>query len=266
MYRPFYGLKRLPFSREVAPDDIFGSPELDELHTRLLYLVDTKGIGLLLGEPGAGKSTALRRLRAALHPDQVRPVYLFDTAANARDFFRHIALELGIEPQWSRSMNLRAIQAEIVRLVTERKLKVMLVIDEAHRLRPDVLLDLAILCNFEWDSANRLTMILAGQSALRSTLRLATLEAITQRITLRYTLRGFDRDTCRLYLEHRLTSAGCDRPVFSQPAIESIYNATGGVMRRIDAIAHHALAAAAIQKDTIVDIEHIQRAAEEIRP
>ena len=73
-------------------------------------------------------------------------------------------------------------------------------------------------------------------------------------------------DTCHIYVEHRLASAGCDRPIFSQPAIESIYNATGGVMRRVDAIAHHALAAAAIQKSSIVDIEHVQRAAEEIRP
>ncbi len=266
MYRPFYGLSRLPFSREVAHEDLFTSPQLDELHTRLVYLVDTQGIGLLLGEPGSGKSTALRRLRAELHPDQVRPIYVFDTAAGSRDFYRNMALELGIDPAWSRAMTLRAIGAEVGRLVTERKLKVIIVIDEAHRLRPDVLLDLAVLTNFEWDSANRLTLILAGQTALRGTLKLGALEAIAQRITVRYTVRGFDREECSRYLEHRLAAAGCERPLFSQPAVESLYNASGGVMRRIDALAHHALAVAATRRDKIVDIEHIQQAAEETRP
>ena len=266
MYRKHYGFRRLPFDRDLPAEDLFPNSCLDELHSRLTYLVQTRGIGIVTGEPGSGKTTALRRLRMSLHPDQVRPLYVFDTAVNAADLYRQIAAELGIEAQWSRAMTLRAIQQEIARLVKERKLTVLLVLDEAHRLRPEVMVELPLLTNFEWDSTNRLAILLAGQTALRSILRRAVLEALNQRVTVRYNLDGFDRENTEQYIEHRLRTAGVDRALFSKPAIEAIYNTTGGVMRSIDAIAHHALTAASSARDKIVDIEHVRIATQENRP
>ena len=74
-----------------------------------------------------------------------------------------------------------------------------------------------------------------------------------------------DRDTTRLYLEHRLRLAGVDRPLFSDPAVEALFSGSGGLMRHIDALAHHALAAAAIRHSRIVDPDHVLSAAEELR-
>ena len=96
-------------------------------------------------------------------------------------------------------------------------------------------------------------------------LRLAHLEALTQRITVRYTLGGFDRPTTQLYLEHRLGVAGASRPVFTEPAIEAIHQSSQGVMRRIDTLAHYALAAAATAHLSQVEPEHVLQAAEETR-
>jgi type II secretory pathway predicted ATPase ExeA len=265
MYRPFYGFSRLPFERDLPADLLFRVPALDELHARLCYLADTRGIGLLYSEPGCGKTTALRRFKEALHPDQVRLVYLYDTTVNAADLYRQLAMELGIEPRWRRSMTFRAVQEEIVRLATERRLTVLLVIDEAHRLRPDVLAELPLLTNFEMDSGARLALLLCGQVGLRQRLRMAELEPLAQRVTVRFALRGLDRDGTRLYLEHRLRVAGVDRPLFSEPAIEAIFNASQGVFRRIDGVAHHALAAGAAARARIVDADHVVSAAEEIR-
>jgi len=266
LYAPAFGFTHPPFHGPLAADQLFRPPGLEELHSRLRYLVDSRAIGLLTGEPGSGKSTALRRLRDALHPDQVRALYLHDTLVNPADFCRQLALALGLQPEWSRAMTFRLIQQEIQRLVQERHLTVLLIIDEAHNLRSDVLALFPLLTNFDWDGGGRLAVLFAGQSGLRQTLRLSHLEALAQRITIRFALRGLDRDTTRLYLEHRLKIAGLDRPLLTAPAHEALFEASQGVMRRIDTLAHHALAAAALSRAKLVEPEHILQAAAELRP
>jgi general secretion pathway protein A len=265
LYTTAFGFTRPPFHGPLAADDLFRPPGLEELHSRLRYLVDSRAIGLLTGEPGSGKTTALRRLRDDLHPDQVRAVYLHDTLVNPADFCRQLALALGLQPEWSRAMTFRLIQQEIQRLVKDRHLTVLLIVDEAHNLRPEVLALFPLLANFEWDAEGRLAILLAGQSGLRQILRLSHLEALTQRITIRFTLRGFDRDATRLYLEHRLKTAGLERPLFTAPAHEALFEASQGIMRRIDTLAHHALAATAISRAKLVEPEHVLQAAEELR-
>lgn len=266
IYNHVFGFTQQPFTRGPQSSELFRAPLLDELHSRLVYLVEHRAMGLLTGEPGSGKSTALRRLRDELHPEQVRSLYVHDTAVNPGDFCRQVALELGLEPSFSRALTLRAIQHEIHRLANERHLTVLLVLDEAQALRPDVLALLPMLTNFNWDSGAPLAVLLAGQSGLRQTLRRAHLESLAQRLTVRYALRGFDRPTTQLYLEHRLKLAGVDRPLFVEPAVEALWQASQGVMRRIDTLAHHTLAVAAAQRATQILPDHVLQAAQETRP
>lgn len=261
----FFGFAKDPFERDLPPDKRFVAPVLDELHARLEWLVRTRGLGLVDGAPGTGKTTALRRLRDSLHPEQVRPLYIHDTAVNVADLYNQIALEMGIEPCWRRAMTFRAIRQEVDRLGRERRLTILLVIDEAHRLRNDVLAELPVLTSFDWDGQARMPLLLVGQTGLAGRLRMGVLEALAQRITVRYRLQGFDRDTTRAYLEHRLEMAGVDRPVFTEPAIEALFNASQGIMRKIDAIAGHALAAAAMERARLADIDHVRAGAEEMR-
>jgi len=265
IYTSVFGFARPPFQREIASAQLFRAPALDELHSRLHYLVENRALGLLTGEPGSGKSTALRRLRDDLHPDQVKTVYLYDTAVSPLDIVRQIALELGLEPPASRALIRRAIQLEVQRLVQQRHLTVLLILDEAQGLRPDSLALLPLLNNFDFDNAGRLAILLVGQSGLRQKLCMAHLEPVAQRITVRYGLEGFDRDTTALYLQHRLKIAGLDRPLFTEPALEALHQASQGVMRRIDTLAHHALATAATQRATTLEPEHVLQAAEETR-
>lgn len=108
-------------------------------------------------------------------------------------------------------------------------------------------------------------MLPVGQSGLRQTLRRAHLEALAQRLTVRFALRGLDRETTKLYLEHRLRQAGLERPLFTEPALEALWQASQGVMRRIDTLAHLTLAAAALERNPQIQPEHVLKATEEIR-
>lgn len=264
-YQHLFGFTHLPFKQGCSAERLFTCSQLDELHARLRFLVEHQATGLLTGEPGCGKSTALRRLRETLNPEQVKLLYLFDNTGSERDFCAQIALELGIEPVMSRVLTLRAIQREIRRLVEERHLDVLLLIDEAQGLRTEVLDLLPRLTNFEWDARSRIAILLAGQSGLRQKLRLAHLEPLAQRITVRFHLKGFDRENTAQYLQHQLKSVGVDRPLFSEAAIEALFTASSGVMRRINLIAHHALALAATQGQNHLEPEHVLKAAEECR-
>ncbi len=264
-YTHTFGFTQLPFQRDIETEQLFRASDLDELHARMRFLVDHRAMGVLTGEPGSGKSTALRRLRDDVHPEQVRILYLFDTFGSPSDFCRQIALELGLQPLPSRTLTLRAIQHEIQRLVQQRHLSVLLLIDEAQALRPDVLALLPVLTNFDWDSRGRLALLLVGHSGLRQKLRMAHLEALAQRITVRFHLAGFDRDTTKSYLEHRLRISGVDRPLFTDSATEALFNVSQGIMRRVDTLAHHALALAATARAKIVEPDHVLKAAEEDR-
>ena len=240
-------------------------PDLDELHARLRFLVEHRALGLLTGEPGCGKSTALRRLRDELHPEQVQLIYVSDTHGTPRDLCALIALELGIVPAFSRVRMLRDVQNEIRRRAEERSLQVLLLVDEAQSLRNDVLALIPQLRNFSWDRRPPLAVLLAGQTGLRQKLRLAHLEPLAQRITVRYHLRGLDREQTEAYLLHRLKLAGVDRPLFASEAVEALHTNTVGVMRKIDGLAHDALALASTLGENVVDAEHVHRAAQEQR-
>ena len=116
-----------------------------EVEARLHYLIELKGIGLLTGEVGSGKTTVCRHVAAALHPGLHRVGYVSLTTGNVLDMYIAIAWELGLPTERSRATAFRAIRAETTRLVCEAKQLPVLVIDEAQHLRNDVLEDLRLL-------------------------------------------------------------------------------------------------------------------------
>ena len=142
----------------------------------------------------------------------------------------------------------------------------MLIVDEAHHLRSDVLEELRLLTNYAMDSENRLCLLLVGQTELRRRLAMAVHEALNQRIVVRYHLTGLTRDELPSYLIHRLQLAGCTLPLFEPAAIEALFQASQGLPRKLNRTAHYALSAAALVKARQVSPEHIQTALDEFRP
>jgi type II secretory pathway predicted ATPase ExeA len=264
MYRKHFALTRHPFEKDLAPDDLFDTAALTELTVRLQHLLDMRGIGLVTGESGSGKTTACRRLVAGLNTGLYRVLYTSLTTGNVMDLYKTIAWELGLPTERNRAALFKQIRSEVSRLCAENRLRPVLIVDEAHHLRTDVLEDLRLLTNYAMDSENRLCVILVGHPGLRRRLAMAALDALAQRIVVRAHVRGVSREELGPYLEHRLRLAGCELPLFEPPTVEAIFQASNALPRRINLLAHHALFAAALAKAKTVTTEHIQAALQEV--
>ncbi len=223
---------------------VFASQAGRETETRLQHLLELRGIGLLTGEAGCGKTSICRRVTASLHPGLFRVFYVSLTTGSVLDTYQAIAWELG--------------------LAGESKQFPVLVIDEAHHLRNDVLEDLRLVTNFEMDSEHRLCLLFIGLTELRRRLSMAVHESLAQRIVVRQHLAGLDRDELEPYLAHRLSLAGCQLPLFEPAALEALFQASRGLPRRINGIAHYALAAAAIDQARAVSSQHLERGCQEL--
>ena len=266
MYLRHFAFTRLPFETPAETDELFDSSARREAEARLDHLVELRGIGLLTGEVGSGKTTVCRRLTARLHPGLYRVHYISLTTGNVLDMYKSIAWELGLPVERSRAAAYQAIRTEISRLVTEAKQLPVLIVDEAHHLRNDVLEDLRLLTNFAMDAEQRLCLILVGLTELRRRLAMAMHESLAQRLVVRHHLAGLDRDETDAYVEHRLRLAGCELPLFEAPAVEALFQSARGLPRQINRIAHYALSAAALEGAKTVNAEHLQHALEELQP
>jgi len=251
MYLRHFALTRFPFHDNLDTDELFDSSAITEAETRLHHLLELKGIGLLTGEVGSGKTTVCRKVTAALHAGLYRVFYLTLSTGNVMDMYKSIAWELGLPTERNRAGASRAIRIEVTRLVIEAKQLPVLVVDEAHHLRNDVLEDLRLLTNYQMDAENRLCLLLVGLTELRRRLSMTVHES---------------RDELPRYLEHRLRLAGTELPVFTAPAIEILFQATNGMPRKVNRIAHYALTAAALDDQHQVNDQHLHAALEELRP
>jgi general secretion pathway protein A len=264
MYRKHFGLTGHPFGKDLVPEDLFVSAANRELEVRLNHLLDLRGIGLVTGEVGSGKTTLCRKVVSSLHGGLYRVFYVCLSTGNTMDTYKSIAWELGIPIERNRAGLYRCIRVEVTRLCVETKVRPILIVDEAQLLRSDVLENLRLLTNYEMDSQNRLCLVLVGQAELRRRLSMAVHEALSQRIVVRHHLGGLSREELPLYLAHLLRLAGTELSLFEPAAVEALFQATNGLPRKVNLLAHHALTAAALGRAKVVSPEHVQAASPEV--
>ena len=264
MYQQHFAFTHYPFENNLEPDALFDAACHREAQVRLNHLLELRAIGLLTGEAGCGKTTVCRQATATLHPGLYRVFYVTLTTGNVMDIYKAIAWELGLPTERNRAAAFHVIRAEITRLTLESKQRPVLIVDEAHHLRNDVLEDLRLLTNYAMDAENRLCLLFVGLTELRRRLRMAVHESLAQRVAVRYHLAGLARDELPDYLTHRLRLAGCELPLFEPPAIEALFQATQGMPRKVNRLAHYALTAAALDNAKAVTDEHLQTALDEV--
>lgn len=248
MWESFFGFKKTPFSDSPDVKQLFASEAWDQVKTRLEFLANHHGVGLLTGEVGAGKSTAARAFSATLNPNLYKILYVHFSSGSALDLLRQIALELNLEPAHRRGDLGRQIAEAVVRLNQGKKQHPILIVDEAQLLPPPALEQLPLLLNFDMDSSRYLTLLLIGQPLLRRTLSLQMHEALRQRISVHYHLEGLTREELDAYLAQQLKTAGLAQPLFDDTARQALYQATKGILRKVNKLALTALRLAAARK------------------
>lgn len=252
MFATFFGFKKLPFSQNPDPQQLFESQAWSQLKLRLSFLAEHHGVGLLTGEVGAGKSTAIRHLASCFNTSFYKILYLYWTCGSALDLLRQLALALDLQPAHLRGDLFRQIAEAIVRLNKSKKQHPILVLDEAHLLSHAALEQLPLLLNYEMDSCSYLTLLLVGQPLLRRTLALQLHEPLRQRIAVHYHLEGLSREELEAYLTQQLKTAGTSQPLFEETARQALYQATKGVPRKVNKLALTALRLAAARQANLV--------------
>jgi len=240
-----FGFHKTPFTREIEVNDMLPMPHLDEQRDALLEQLERRASAAIIAPAGAGKSCLLRSLRARLPEARYRVHYVKVTDLSKRDFCREIATAIGAKPAGSYPMLVRRLQEDFEQNGAADGVRPVLVIDEAHDIRPDVLSILRILTNFEWDSRLVLGVILAGQPKLEAMLKNGPLEDVAQRLSYYARLRLLSRDETASYLEHRCTVAGARSAPFDAGAVEAVVDMSRGNLRAIDQLCLGALGVAA---------------------
>jgi type II secretory pathway predicted ATPase ExeA len=260
MYQEFYGFTRLPFERDIPPDDLFASQPQQEMAARLTYLLRQQGLGLVTGDIGAGKSTAMRAFTARLDPNRYFVVYLSNPTVGVSGLYRDILTALHHQPPFSRPRQVAAIRAAFAELAESKRRFPLLVIDEAHLLPPHAFEQFRLLIADQMDSQSLAALVLVGQPNLRDLLRLSTNQAFYQRLSVRYHLPPLDLQNAIAYIKHHLHLAGCHgAPLFTDDAMTRIFDYTKGVPRQINQVCATALLAGMIDKKEVIDEATIRK-------
>lgn len=262
--RSHFGLTEVPFTREFAVEDRWPSPHLDEVRTDLLRVLDQRQSAALIAPAGSGKTALLRALRAELPEARYRVHYVKVTSLSKRDMTREIALASGVPPAGSYPSLVRRLQDRFETTQLDDGIRPVLILDEAHDLRPEVLALVRILTNFQMDSRLVLSVILAGQPPLLAMLKRDELEAVARRLTHCSVLRLLSRGETRKYMEHRLRVAGSRQFAFDEPAVDAVHEITRGNLRAIDTLCGKALEIAAQEAQPTVGVATVAAARQRL--
>ena len=243
MYCDFFGFSEKPFTITPNPHFVFLSSIHREAYARLLYgVVSHAGFIALTGEVGTGKTTMLRTLLSQFEPEKYRSALIFNPCMSAEQLLAAICREFGVDAgEKSRSGYLDALYMFLIEQNSAGR-TVLLVIDEAQNLEPDVLEQVRMISNLETERDKLIQIILAGQPELSDVLRRHDLRQLNQRITVRCRLTPMNLDDTSRYINHRLKISGSRIPdIFPPAAVRRIYRFSRGIPRLINVACEQAL-------------------------
>ncbi len=256
MYLNFFGLKEQPFGVTPDPRFLYLSEAHKEALASLYYGIEAnRGFIGLIAQPGMGKTTMLFHLLETFRTS-ARIAFLFQTHCNSREFMRLLLAELGCEEDTQDLVRMYDEFNTRLLKIAEEGNRLIVVVDEAQNLEPEVLETLRLLSNFETSKAKLMHIILAGQPALAQKLSSPGLAQLRQRISIVQGLAPFPAWEVKNYVEHRLRIAGYrGNPIFNTEVYDSITTAAEGIPRNINNFCFNALSLACALRKRTVDAE-----------
>jgi general secretion pathway protein A len=262
MIQAYFGFKRQPFVKDLQTTQMFQSFDLKEAGTRLQILKQNRGIFCLTGEPGAGKTSALRKFVEELNPQTHIHCYTPHATVNKGDLYRQINQLLKLPPRVRKTDLFEQIQRGIQDLHDIQGKTPVIILDEAHLIDHDTLQELILITNFQMDSKVPFLLVLIGQPDLRERLKRRMHEPLNQRITLRYHMAGLTtEEETRDYILHHLKIAGRTDPLFEETAFQMLQQLGQGLPRKVGNLANLAMTLAMSKRSQSVSADLVVQAS-----
>jgi len=267
VYKSFFGLKKNPFNVNPDPSYLYLTPQTRRTLDELTYGIESrKGLMLLTGEAGTGKTTLVNHLLLWLEHQRARTAFIFNSHLDSKQLFDFIfsEFEIPVTPQ-AKDNPLLAFNDWLLARYRARDL-VVLIVDEGQGLPIHVLEEIRLLSNMELPNEKLLQIILVGQPELDAKLRRPDLRQLQQRIGLRCRTAPLTLEEVAGYIENRLHTAGSgSNLVFEADAVEAVYSYSGGIPRVINLLCENALINAYVEHTKVISAPLVEEAARELQ-
>ncbi len=265
MYLDYWGVEEPPFENVPNKSIFFRSPQHDEAMIRLLYAVEhKKGVAMLTGDVGSGKTTVTRALMSRLTKDRFDFKLISNPALGPLDLIRAILMKFGEDAESdSKTVLLGQLNNRLLQNY-EQNISTVLAFDEAHVIVDSGTLDeLRMLLNMQSDDQFLITLVLIGQPPLLKTI--SGLQPLKERIGIKYHLDPLDIQNTMRYILFRLKSAGATRGIFTKEAIYAIFEYSQGIPLRINNICDRSLLIGLMNGTKNVGSKIVSEAIEDLR-
>lgn len=266
MYKNYWEMEYNPFQpkNNLKETNTFESKDFINAKKRLEHLNKLGGIGLLTGISGTGKTYALKEFADNLNPSLYKIVYIPLSTVTVLEFYKSLAYGLDLNPPSRKVDIFNAIQERLINLSSDQSKQCVIIIDEAQYLRTGILNDLKLLLNFEMDSKNYASLVLAGQPLLNNILSKKVHEALKQRIVMNYNFQGISKEEGKKYILDKIKESGVYHKIITESALEAIVSSGNGAIRKINSMVDKCLFIGSISNVKMINTDIVMEAQNEI--
>ncbi|MBF5044256.1 AAA family ATPase [Aggregicoccus sp. 17bor-14] len=260
-YLDYFELTQEPFSNAPVSRFYYNSTQHSQALTRLMHAVSyMKGLSILVGDIGAGKTTLARRMLDSLPESEYEAALLviIHSGITANWLLRRIALQLGVESPAQEKLALLSQLYQRLLQIYESGKKAVVLIDEAQMLETrEIMEEFRGLLNLEVPERKLISFVFFGLPDIEKNLKLDP--PLAQRVALRYKLEPFTAESTEAYVKHRLRLAGCPRLPFTPEALLAVHEHSGGTPRVINTLCDNALFEAFLSREETINEQLVHR-------